>query len=183
MGCSSLEKRLPTWPSLDVSQTSAATPGPWLKAMKTAALQGSHPRFVVVFFLQSTERMFSGNNRNLCKEKKTLPTCVWLEKTLHLYPVGWDWEGKRSLVCRKARLGHRRNQIATHRNIKKESRRKLRIPPRDSYLQHYSPEMIQNDAAIPHLWKSHSSCLPQQPPPCGAAPALLGHQLCLGDPK
>ena len=70
MGCSSLEKRLPTWPSLDVSQTSAATPGPWLKAMKTAALQGSHPRFVVVFFYKAQKECFPETTEIFAKRRK-----------------------------------------------------------------------------------------------------------------
>lgn len=77
MGCSSLEKRLPTWPSLDVSQTSAATPGPWLKAMKTAALQGSHPRFVVVFFFtKHRKNVFRKQQKSLQREENTSNLCL-----------------------------------------------------------------------------------------------------------
>lgn len=77
MGRSSLEKRLPTWPSLDVSQTSAATPGPWLKAMKTAALQGSHPRFVVVvFFTKHRKNVFRKQQKSLQREENTSKLCL-----------------------------------------------------------------------------------------------------------
>lgn len=35
---------------------------------------------------------------------------------------------------------------------KKKYKRKLQIPPHDSCLQHYSPEMIQNDASGPRCY-------------------------------